>query len=108
MLMQLTRGHKKNWIRLGCVVLLAAQAAIAQTTIPPRTDYQQIAAQLQQFIQHELDDKQLPALSIALVDDQHVVWAQGFGFADPVRKTPATAETGYRVGSASEPATDLA
>ena len=108
MLMQLTRGLRTNWIRLGCVVLLAAQAAIAQTAIPPRGDYQQIAAKLQRLIQHELDDKQLPALSIALVDDQQIVWAQGFGFADPARKTPATAETVYRVGSVSKLFTDIA
>jgi len=49
-----------------------------------------------------------PALSIALVDDQQIVWAQGFGFADPARKTPATAETVYRVGSVSKLFTDIA
>ena len=100
--------HKANWIRLCCAVLLATQAAIAQTAISPRADYQQIAAKLQPFIQHELDDKQLPALSIALVDDQQIVWAQGFGFADPARKIPATAETVYRVGSVSKLFTDIA
>ena len=101
-------GTEPHWIHLGCVVLLAAQTVIAQTAIPARADYQQIAGQLQQFIQHELDDKQLPALSIALVDDQQIVWAQGFGFSDPTRKIPATAATVYRVGSVSELFTDIA
>ena len=32
----------------------------------------------------------MPALSIALVDDQAVVWAKGFGFANPKEKVPAT------------------
>ena len=53
-------------------------------------------------------DKELPALSIALVDDQQIVWAKGFGFADPKRKMPATAETIYRVGSVSKLFTDIA
>ena len=53
-------------------------------------------------------EKKLPALSIALVDDQSIVWARGFGFADPKAKTPATAETIYRVGSVSKLFTDLA
>ena len=55
-----------------------------------------------------MKDKELPALSIALVDDQKIVWARGFGFADPQAKKPATAETVYRVGSVSKLFTDIA
>lgn len=50
----------------------------------------------------------LPALSIALVDNQQVLWAQGFGMADPARKIPAAADTIYRVGSVSKLFTDTA
>ena len=53
-------------------------------------------------------DKELPALSIALVDDQRIVWSRGFGFADPKRRVEATADTVYRVGSVSKLFTDLA
>ena len=52
--------------------------------------------------------KGLPALSIALVDNQQIVWARGFGFADVQKQTPATADTVYRVGSVSKLFTDLA
>ncbi len=108
--MQFIRRRKTNWARLGCVIIsmFLAQSALAQTAIPPRRDYQEVASKLQQFIQHEVVDKQLPALSIALVDDQQIVWAQGFGFADPASKTPATADTVYRVGSVSKLFTDIA
>ena len=41
----------------------------------------------------------VPALSIALVDDQQLVWAEGFGYADRERRVPATPETVYQVGS---------
>lgn len=41
-------------------------------------------------------------LSIALVDDQRVVWAQGFGFADVAKAIPAGPETVYHVGSISK------
>jgi CubicO group peptidase (beta-lactamase class C family) len=41
-------------------------------------------------------------LSIALVDDQRVVWAQGFGHADKEANVPATADTLYRVASISK------
>ncbi|MBA3714539.1 MAG: serine hydrolase [Pyrinomonadaceae bacterium] len=63
---------------------------------------------LERFIAHEMSDKELPALSIALVDDQQIVYAKGFDFDDPKSKTPATAETVYRVGSVSKLLTDIA
>jgi CubicO group peptidase (beta-lactamase class C family)/D-alanyl-D-alanine dipeptidase len=79
-----------------------------RSNIAPRKDYASAAEMLERFIAHEMADKELPALSIALVDDQKIVWAKGFGFADPKSKTPATAETIYRVGSVSKLFTDIA
>jgi CubicO group peptidase (beta-lactamase class C family)/D-alanyl-D-alanine dipeptidase len=64
--------------------------------------------QLDRFIAHEVEAKRLPALSIALVDDQAVVWSKGYGYANPATKTPATADTVYRVGSVSKLFTDIA
>ena len=63
---------------------------------------------LERFINREMADEDLPAISIALVDDQKIVWSKGFGFADPVAKVPATADTVYRVGSVSKLFTDIA
>lgn len=71
-------------------------------------DYKDAIATLGRFITHEMADKDLPSLSIALVEDQQVVWAKGFGFADPIKKIPATAGTVYRVGSVSKLFTDIA
>ncbi|MEW4569070.1 serine hydrolase [Tautonia sp. JC769] len=63
---------------------------------------------LEAFIAREVEQKGIPALSIALVDGDQIVWVRGFGLADPGRGTPATAETIYRVGSVSKLFTDLA
>lgn len=41
-------------------------------------------------------------LSVALVDDQQVAWAKGFGLADKAQGVPATPHTVYRVGSISK------
>src|SRR5262245_63217251 len=41
----------------------------------------------------------IPALSAALVKDQKVVWAKGFGFADLEKKIPATEHTSYHLAS---------
>jgi CubicO group peptidase (beta-lactamase class C family)/D-alanyl-D-alanine dipeptidase len=95
--------------RFGAVLLPAACSLLwaASGDIAPRPDYAAIARELEPFIQHELADKQLPAISIALVDDQKIVWAQGFGYADPAAKVPATAGTIYRAGSVSKLFTDI-
>lgn len=71
-----------------------------QTSVAPRNPYAAAVEMLERFIAHEMADKDLPALSIALVDDQQIVWAKGFGYADPQSKTPATAERGRRVSRA--------
>ena len=83
-------------------------SAFAQPTVPAAEPYKAAVAELEKLIEHEVDDKKLPALSIALVDDQKVVWAAGFGFQDRAKKIPATAETVYRVGSVSKLFTDVA
>ena len=64
----------------------------------PRKDYAEVVAALKPFIQQQMAEKGLPALSVAIIDDQQIVWAQGFGMADPKNKIPATANTVYRIG----------
>jgi serine beta-lactamase-like protein LACTB len=90
------------------LVLAAPSQARAQAAVPPAKGYEAVAKALDAFIRSEVEAKGLPALSVALVDDQKVVWAQGYGFVDPDKKVPATAETVYRVGSVSKLFTDLA
>jgi CubicO group peptidase (beta-lactamase class C family)/D-alanyl-D-alanine dipeptidase len=73
-----------------------------------RKDYADVVGALKPFIQQQMTEKGLPALSIAIVDDQQIIWAQGFGMADPKNKIPATANTVYRIGSVSKLFTDIA
>ena len=76
-------------------------------SVGPRADYAPLADQLRPWILAELEDKQIPALSIVLVDDQEIVWASGFGSADRERNVTADANTVYRVGSVSKLFTDI-
>ncbi|HEV3118048.1 MAG TPA: serine hydrolase [Gemmataceae bacterium] len=84
-------------------------AAVLAAFVPAVGTAQREAAvkAIETLITREVQDKQLPALSIALVDDQTIVWAKGFGFTDANNKTPATADTVYRVGSVSKLFTDI-
>ena len=85
----------------------APGAGRAQARVPPTAPYAATAQLLERFIASQLD-KGIPAISIALVDDQEIVWARGFGLARPRDSTPASAETVYRVASVSKLFTDLA
>jgi CubicO group peptidase (beta-lactamase class C family)/D-alanyl-D-alanine dipeptidase len=80
----------------------------SQSSLGPRPDYAPVAAALQQLIAHDMAEKHIPAVSIALQDDQETVWAAGFGWARTRDSIPATAETVYRVGSVSKLFTALA
>jgi CubicO group peptidase (beta-lactamase class C family)/D-alanyl-D-alanine dipeptidase len=85
-----------------------AQDPVSPDSIAPLDGYQEIAEQLQGMIQQQMAQKNIPAFSIALVDGDQTVWAQGFGYQDAARQVPATAKTVYRVGSVSKLFTDIA
>jgi CubicO group peptidase (beta-lactamase class C family)/D-alanyl-D-alanine dipeptidase len=90
------------------VLLLAFSHAAAQNGADLSTaGYSDIERRLSAFIERELRDKQIPAISIALVDGDQTVLALGFGEANS-RGHKATADTIYRVGSVSKLFTDLA
>jgi serine beta-lactamase-like protein LACTB len=95
-------------LRPGATLLVwfavAAPAARGQAPEP----FKPAVERLQARIEREVVDKRLPALSVALIDDQRVVWAKGFGHQDRAGRVPATAETVYRVGSVSKLFTDVA
>lgn len=47
----------------------------------------------------EQRQRRIPGMSAAVVLDQDLIWAQGYGYADIEAQVPATPETIYRVGS---------
>jgi CubicO group peptidase (beta-lactamase class C family) len=54
-----------------------------------------------ELIRKEMNAKDVPGLSIALVHDQNIVWAEGFGYADRARRVPARADTLFSTGGLS-------
>lgn len=57
---------------------------------------------IRQIVEASMQKNRIVGLSIAMVDDQTVEWAEGFGYADKVKKLKATPETVYRAGSISK------
>lgn len=90
------------------VPLLLVSPLAAQDSVAPRADYAAAATRLGAYITHEMKDKDLPAVSIVLVDKDSTVWARGFGHANPHDSVLATARTIFRVGSVSKLFTDIA
>ena len=65
-------------------------------------DYQYVKDYMSWYINREMKKKKTVGLSIALVDGEHIVWQQGFGYADKENKVKATPETIFRAGSISK------
>ncbi len=68
-----------------------------ETRVPG--DYAYTKDYIRWFIQQQMKKHSVTGLSLALVDDQRIVWAEGFGHADKARNVSATPETLFRAGS---------
>jgi CubicO group peptidase (beta-lactamase class C family) len=61
----------------------------------------------EEFVKKQMQADKVPGLTIGFVKDDFT-WAKGFGSADLENKSPATAETVYRLASVTKPMTALA
>lgn len=97
---------------LSALLMLALLAGCASPPVRPQAlvpgEYGYLKEHITWLIRKEMSKNNVQGLSIALVDDQQVVWSEGFGFADRAAQTPATGDTVYRVGSVSKLFTCLA
>jgi len=89
--------------------LLILMIFIAACSIPPATQsliisdsIASIIAKYRQEIPQRMADEKIPGLAIAVVDDQNVLWAEGFGYTDGDRRTPVTPNTLFSIQSMSK------
>lgn len=90
--------------RAGQLLLLMFIAPVAVADEPAGLTTEQFAPikyAISELIRSEMKAYDVPGLSVALVEDQKIVWAEGFGFADRERREPARANTLYSVGGLS-------
>ncbi|HET6669818.1 MAG TPA: serine hydrolase domain-containing protein, partial [Pyrinomonadaceae bacterium] len=86
------------------VALLISQGAFAQygsghhSTQSSGTDAERIA-RLEVLLENLRQELKIPGYSAAIVKDQKVIWAKGFGYADLENKVPATEHTPYHLAS---------
>jgi CubicO group peptidase (beta-lactamase class C family) len=62
-------------------------------------------SKVRKYIQRSIVDGLAPSVAVAVVRDDNVIWAEGFGFADLERKKAATPNSIYRLASISKPIT---
>src|SRR5258708_249745 len=74
----------------------------SQEELPVTVDYSPTIKNLTAYIADQVKNNKVKGLSLALVDDQKIVWTEGFGVTDEKLKTPATGETLYRAGALSQ------
>jgi CubicO group peptidase (beta-lactamase class C family) len=58
---------------------------------------------VEKFLIEEMEKRQVPGFSVAIVKDQKIIWSKGFGYANKQKKKLATPDTVYRVASVSKP-----
>ncbi|MDP3539649.1 MAG: serine hydrolase [Azonexus sp.] len=75
----------------------ATPAPVAEGNV--RGDYRYTQNYLAWLVEREMSANDITGISIALVDDQKVIWQKGFGHADLENNIAATPETVYRAGS---------
>lgn len=91
--------------RLTWLACFAALFMGCHSSAPPKPeirapgDYAYTKEYIRWFVQQQMKKYDVTGLSLALVDDQRIVWTEGFGYADKAHKVPATPETLYRAGS---------
>ena len=88
------------------IIITVCIISLSACSTPPgkpeaigRGDYSYAREYIGWLIQREIDDADVTGLSIALVDDQQIVWAQGFGYEDKQAKIKASPDTVYNLGS---------
>lgn len=89
------------------IQIFAATALVLLTRSPdviadePRTTPARLT-RFAEVIERLRDELKIPGLSVAVLEDEALVWSQGFGLADRERAIPATADTPYQLASVTK------
>jgi len=86
-------------LAVSAITLSACSTAPPKPVATTRGDFTYTKQYISWFIEKEMGDADVTGLSIALVDDQEIVWEQGFGFADKQANIKASPDTIYHLGS---------
>lgn len=81
---------------------------LAEEKKPTRNDYSEALRLVDLWLDAQRDYERLPGMSVAVVEDQDIIFARAYGLADLENKVKATAETIYSICSISKLFTSVA
>ena len=84
-------------------LLMSARAQVQDGVTISAEQVQNAVDQLEQLAQTQIDDNALPGLAIAVVFQDEVVYAKGFGVKDTGTNEPVDADTVFQLASLSKP-----
>ena len=80
--------------------------SVTRSGSPPR--WGGAAEHARQIVRASVTERNLPGLSVAVGVGGHIVWAEGFGWADTEKRVPVAPDTQFRIGTASTALTSAA
>ena len=77
----------------------ATNPTLSPTVAPASPQYLEKIAAFEEFVRQQMQKDKIPGLTIGFFKDEDG-WANGFGYADLENKTPARADSAYRLANA--------
>ena len=81
---------------------ITSRLPYAQEKTQTRVDYSEALKLIDIWLEAQRDYEQLPGMSAAIIENQEVIFARGYGLADLEKKAKATPETIYSICSISK------
>ena len=98
-----------NWLPLLLPLIILLPAPAQPKGKPPVTGpADPLLAPFDEMMLDFLDKHQVPGAALAVAKDGRLVYARGFGYADPDAKTPVRPRSKFRIASVSKPITAAA
>jgi CubicO group peptidase (beta-lactamase class C family) len=108
-------GEEKVKLRSGkkittavILILLLATPTWRHPYAIQKGDYRSFKEEIDKYVIERMRKNDLKGISMALVDDQTLVFADGYGWADEGKKIPARPDTLYQIGAISKIFTAIA
>src|ERR1044071_7143127 len=91
----------KHWSKLSFAVInaVAIIAVFTALALGQSVNVDRVVAELEPEIQRTLLAVNIPSASIALVENDRVIWSSAYGYSNLWARTPATTSTVYLIGS---------
>ena len=92
----------RTWLTCAVLALALPLAARAQPQVGPiDPDFAGVDALMTSYVAA----RKFPGASLVIAYGERIIYAQGYGWADPVRRIPSSPWLEYRLGSVSKPIT---